>query len=590
MPRSSEAGLSIEQLKRIGSAVEVSDLGIVILVPAAETTGPQITFVNEGFCRMYGTTRDAMEGKTLTDFCIVPRHQSILNAMLDHVFEEEVFDGEATATRGDGSEFDLDIHLVPVSAGGRITHWVAFLRDITAMKGQIAQLRRQATYDPLTDLPNRTLLLERLEKAIESARTRDGFVALLMMDLDRFKEVNDTFGHHLGDVLLKQIADRLRAMLHPNETLSRLGGDEFGLFLTRASDANDAAAVARRILDSLMKPFEIERHLLEVSASIGIAMYPTHGADARTLFRRADAAMYSAKESNVGYAFHNEEHEARTPDQLALTVEMRRAMERDEFELYYQPKLHMSTGLMTRAEVLIRWNHPNRGLLPPGAFIPVAERTGLIKPMTEWIVDRMLRQCAEWHKAGAPVHVAVNISAKSLQDQMLPIKIQSALDKWKIDARFVKVEITESSIMADPAHALAITSMLQSMGVRLSLDDFGTGYSSLSNLRQLPVDELKIDKSFVMGMSASEADASIVRTMVDLAHSLGKQVCAEGVEDEETFRRLGEMGCDLAQGYWISKPKPAKELMQWLVDTFWGLRQVKGSLRTAAGSVRPVAR
>ena len=583
MPPRSDERLSIEQLRLVGSAVEVSDLGIAILATAGEATLPQIAFVNSGFCRMYGTTREAMTGRTLADFRIVERHQSILDAMLGHVFNGEVFDGEATATRTDGSEFDVDLHLVPVEDQSRITHWVAFLRDITAMKGQLAQLRRQATTDPLTDLPNRALLLERLEKAIDSARSRKGMVALLMMDLDRFKEVNDTFGHHLGDVLLKQIADRLREMLYPNETLSRLGGDEFGLFLTRASDANDAASVARKILDAFLHPFEIERHLLEVSASIGIAMYPTHGTDARTLFRRADTAMYAAKASNIGYAFHNEEHEARTPDQLALTVEMRRAMERDEFELYYQPKLHLSTGLMTRAEVLIRWNHPNRGLLPPGAFIPVAERTGLIKPMTEWIIDRMLRQCAEWHKNGAPIHVAVNISAKSLQDQMLPIKLQSALDKWKIDPRFVKVEITESSIMADPAHALAITSMLQSMGVRLSLDDFGTGYSSLSNLRQLPVDELKIDKSFVMGMAASEADASIVRTMVDLAHSLGKQVCAEGVEDEETFKRLGEMGCDLAQGYWISKPKPAAALMQWLVDTFWGLRQVKGSVRTVAG-------
>jgi len=383
-------------------------------------------------------------------------------------------------------------------------------------------------------------------------------------------------------MLLKQIAVRLRAQLHANDTLARLGGDEFGVVLTRASDTGDVAAVARRILDSLQQPFAIDRHLLEVAASIGMAVYPTHGTDARTLLRRADVAMYAAKETNVGYAFHNQEHESRTPDQLALTVEMRRAMERDEFELYYQPKLHLNSGLMTRAEVLIRWNHPNRGLLPPAAFVPIAERTGLIKPMTDWIMDRMLRQCREWHDAGAPVHVAVNVSAKSLQDQTLPIKIQTALDKWGMDPRYVKVEITESSIMADPAHALAITSMLQSMGVRLSLDDFGTGYSSLTNLRQLPVDELKIDKSFVMGMSASEADASIVRTMIDLAHSLGKQVCAEGVEDEKTWRRLGEMGCDLAQGYWISKPKPAGEFLQWLVDTFWGLRHVKDSLKSVA--------
>src|SRR5207245_3262526 len=220
-------------------------------------------------------------------------------------------------------------------------------------------------------------------------------------------------------------------------------------------------------------------------------------------------------EANGAYDFTHPEQQSNTAEQLASIVQMRGAMERDEFELYYQPKLHVNSGLMTRAEVLIRWNHPKRGLLAPGAFIPIAERTGLIKPLTDWIIDRMLKQCREWHDAGAPVHVAVNISAKSLQEQLLPVKFQAALDKWNMDPRFVKVEITESSIMADPAHALAITSMLQSMGVRLSLDDFGTGFSSLTNLRQLPIDELKIDKSFVMGMTASEADTTITRTMRD---------------------------------------------------------------------------
>src|SRR5438128_5009040 len=533
--------LSMDQLRLLGSAVEAAQQGIAILTPAPEPAGARITFVNEGYCKLYGMNRDAAIGQSLVAFGIVERHQAIFNDMLQHVFEQEFFDGEATACRSDGSEFELDVQLVPVENDGKLSHWVAFLRDVTDSKNQLLMLRRQATFDVLTDLPNRTLLFERLEKAIDGARTAKSVTALLLMDLDRFKEINDTFGHHFGDMLLRQIAVRLRAQLHPNDTLARLGGDEFGIVLTHANDAGDAAAVARKILDSLQQPFAIDGHLLEVGASIGIAVYPTHGTDARTLLRRADVAMYAAKEANVGYAFHNQEHESRTPDQLALTVEMRRAMERDEFELYYQPKLHLTSGLMTRAEVLLRWNHPNRGLVSPAGFIPTAERTGLIKSMTDWIIDRMLRQCREWHDAGAPVHVAVNISAKSLQEQLLPVKFQAALDKWNMDPRFVKVEITESSIMADPAHALAITSMLQSMGVRLSLDDFGTGFSSLTNLRQLPVDELKIDKSFVMGMSGSEADTSIVRTMIDLAHSLGKQVCAEGVEDEETYRRLQEM-------------------------------------------------
>ncbi len=568
-----------DQLRLLGSAVQVCSQGIAILTPTVEPTGPRVALVNDGFCNLYGVAREEVIGQTLVAFGIIERHQAIFDDMLQNVFDEQAFDAEATARRKDGTEFELDLQLVPVQDNGQVSHWVAFLRDITDSKNQLLTLRRQATYDALTDLPNRVLLLDRLEKAIDTSRGEKTITGLLLMDLDRFKDVNDTFGHHFGDMLLKQIAMRLRNHLHSNDTLARLGGDEFGIVLTKIGDSNDVAVVARKILDALQQPFEIEKHLLEVGASIGIALYPTHGTDARTLLRRADVAMYAAKDANVGYAFHNQEHESRTPEQLALVVEMRGAMERDEFELYYQPKLHVSSGLMTRAEVLIRWNHPKRGLLAPGAFIPIAERTGLIKSMTDWIMDRMLKQCREWHDAGAPVHVAVNISAKSLQEKDLPVKVQSALDKWHIDPRFVKVEITESSILADPAHALAITSMLQSMGVRLSLDDFGTGYSSLTSLRELPIDEIKIDKSFVMGMSSNEADATIVRTMVDLAHNLGKQVCAEGVEDEETWRRLGEMGCDLAQGYWISKPKPADQFLEWLVDTFWGLRHGKSSPR-----------
>jgi predicted signal transduction protein with EAL and GGDEF domain len=370
----------------------------------------------------------------------------------------------------------------------------------------------------------------------------------------------------------------------PADTVARLGGDEFAVVLAAPSDASSVAAFARRILTVMEQPFMIDGHVLEVGGSIGIALYPTHGTDARTLLRRADAAMASAKETNIGYAFHNQEHESRTPEQLALVVEMRRAMERNEFQLWYQPKVHLGTGLMTRAEVLIRWQHPKRGLLTPVSFIPIAERTGLIKSMTDWILDHTLQQLREWHDAGAPVHVAINVSAKSLHEQTLPAKVQKALDKWQIDPRFLKIEITESSIMADPAHALAITSMLQSMGVRLSLDDFGTGYSSLTNLRELPIDELKIDKSFVSGMTASEADMAIVRTMVDLAHGLGKQVCAEGVEDEETWHKLGAMGCDLAQGYWMCKPLPAPAFLQWLVDTSWGMSIVKGLSKDSSKS------
>jgi diguanylate cyclase (GGDEF)-like protein/PAS domain S-box-containing protein len=563
-----------DQLRVLGSAVRVAGQGIAIMTPAVEALGPRIAFVNDGFCAIYGRPREDIIGETPVAFGIVERHHAIFQSLLQHVFARQPFAAEATAQRKDGQEFELEIQLVPVEDGGQLTHWVAFLRDVTDSRNEIVALRHQAMHDGLTDLPNRMMLFDRLADALEAARSDGRLIALLLMDLDRFKEVNDTFGHHFGDVLLKQVAFRLRNQLHVDDTVARLGGDEFAIVLTSALDPNAVAMTARRILNSLQQPFVVEGQVLEVGASIGIALYPQHGSDARTLMRRADVAMYATKQSNAGFTFHErDEPESRVPDQLSLVVEMRTAIERNEFELYYQPKRHLHSGLVTRVEVLIRWNHPRRGLLMPVSFVPIAERTGLIKPMTDWILDKALQQCREWQDAGAPIHVAVNVSAKSLLEETLPSKVQSLLDKWNIDPRFLKIEITESSIMADPAHALAIMSMLQSMGVRLSVDDFGTGYSSLTHLRELPIDEIKIDKAFVLGMLTSDADAAIVRTVIDLAHNLGKQVCAEGVENAETLRRLEEMGCDLAQGYFISHAIPAAALMTWLTENSWGLKR-----------------
>ena len=559
-----------EQLKLLGTAVHVAGTGIAILTPAVEAIGPRVAFVNDGFCAIYRRTREEVIGQTPVIFGIVESQQSIADALLHHVFERRAFEAEVTARRKDGSEVEIDLQLIPVDDSGEITHWVAFVRDVTSVKSQFSMLRHQANHDALTGLPNRTMLFDRLDRAIDEARRAKGSMALLLMDLDRFKEVNDTFGHHFGDVLLKAVAFRLTNQLTSADMVARLGGDEFAIVLADAVDSRNVAMAARRILNTLQQPFVVDAQVLEVGASIGIALFPTHGTDARTLLRRADVAMYSAKQSQIGYTFHRDDHEPRTADQLSLVVEMRHALERNEFELFYQPKLHLRSGLVTRVEVLLRWNHPARGTLAPSLFIPIAERTGLIRTISDWLLDRALQQCRDWQDAGAPIHLAVNLSAKSLQEQTLPTKIDDVLKKWDIDPRFLKIEITESSIMADPAHALAIMSMLQSMGVRLSVDDFGTGYSSLTHLRELPIDEIKIDKSFVGGMTTSDADAAIVRTVIDLAHNLGKQVCAEGVEDEETWRRLCEMGCDLAQGFWISRPLNGRDLMQWLTDTKWG--------------------
>ncbi|HYK05792.1 MAG TPA: EAL domain-containing protein [Thermoanaerobaculia bacterium] len=562
-----------EQLRLLGSAIRVTAEGIAILTPAVEAVGPRIAFVNDGFCAIYGRRAEDIIGQTPQIFGIVERQQAIVESLLEHVFDHRPFEAEATARRANGSEFELDLQLVPIEDAGQLTHWVAFLRDVTATKHQVSSLRHQAMHDALTGLPNRTLLFDALESAVVNAQAKGTMTALMLMDLDRFKEVNDTFGHQFGDALLKQVAFRLQNQMRTGDVVARLGGDEFAVVLPSTADAHSTAITARRILNTLEQPFVVEAQVLEVGASIGIALYPEHGTDARTLLRRADVAMYDAKQKQSGYSFHREDVDTRTGDQMALVVELRRALEREELELYYQPKLHMRSGLVTRCEVLMRWNHPQRGLLAPSAFIPAAERTGLIRQMTDWLLDRALSQCRKWQDAGAPIHLALNVSAKSLLDQALPGKVQAALDRWEIDPRFLKIEITESSIMADPAHALAILSMLQSMGVRLSIDDFGTGYSSLTHLRELPIDEIKIDKSFVMGMTTSEADAAIVRTMIDLGHNLGKQVCAEGVEDEAMWDMLAGMGCDLAQGYWISRPKPANELLEWLKQTSWGMER-----------------
>jgi diguanylate cyclase (GGDEF)-like protein/PAS domain S-box-containing protein len=569
----SEQRLESEQLRLLGTAVHVSAEGILIMTPAVEEQGPRISFVNDGFLSMTGRTRDEVIGQTPEILGITRAHEPVYISLLQHVFSGRPFEGEASARRKDGTEFELDIQLVPVDDSGELTHWVAFVRDVTERRHQMVQLRHQALHDGLTELPNRTLLFDRLDHAIRAAQRSREMVALLLMDLDRFKEVNDTFGHQFGDALLKDVALRLRGQMRSSDTVARLGGDEFAVVLPGINDASAVASLARKILRTLEQPFIVDGQALEVGASIGIALYPTHGADARTLLRRADIAMYSAKQSNAGFTFHRADQESvGSPDQMSLIVEMRNALDLDQFVLHYQPKLHLRSGLVTRVEVLIRWNHPQRGLIGPEQFVPLAERTGLIKPISDWVLDHALQQASEWHAQGAPVHLAVNLSAKSLQEPSLPSKILALLEKWRVEPRFLKLEITESSILADPEHALAILWLLQGMGVRLSLDDFGTGYSSLTHLRQLPVDEIKIDKSFVLEMMGNNADAAIVRTVIDLAHNLGKQVCAEGVENEATWAKLRELGCDLAQGYWISRPLPAPQLMQWLMDSCWGLK------------------
>ncbi|HEU0167752.1 MAG TPA: EAL domain-containing protein [Chloroflexota bacterium] len=447
------------------------------------------------------------------------------------------------------------------------------------LRSRADALAHQAMHDALTGLPNRTLLHDRLEQAIYAAARTSGSLALLLMDLDHFKEVNDTFGHHYGDQLLRQVGPRLRSALHgplslpqgravlrESDTIARLGGDEFAVLLPTSGDAFSAAEAAERIIRALQEPFVVEGQSLEIGASIGIALYPDHGNDAQTLYRRADIAMYTAKRNHDGFAMFATELDKDTSSRLALTSELRHAIDHNELELHYQPKVYFEPNRRLHVEALVRWNHPRLGFMPPDQFIPLAEQTGLIKPLSNWVLREALRQCTEWRRLGFNVSVAVNLSMRNLQDQTLPDELAAMLDANSLGSEWLKVEITESIIMADPARTLETVTRLADLGVPLSIDDFGTGYSSLAYLKRLPVHEIKIDKSFVINMATDENDATIVRSTIDLAHNLGLKVVAEGVENQEAWDQLRALGCDAAQGYHIGRPMSATAIGVWLRD------------------------
>ncbi|MBI3595553.1 MAG: PAS domain S-box protein [Nitrospirae bacterium] len=449
---------------------------------------------------------------------------------------------------------------------------LAIVRDITERKTQAAALEYQALHDTLTDLPNRTLVLDRLRQAIHAAGREGKPLALLLMDLDRFKDVNDALGHHHGDLLLKQVGPRVLSVLRESDTVARLGGDEFAVLLP-ATDIDGATVTAQKILEALDRPFVVEGFFLEIGASIGIALFPEHGEDVDMLMRRADVAMYTAKQSGSGFAVYISEHDRHSPHRLALMGELRHAVERQEFVLYYQPKVDLKTRRTIGVEALIRWQHPQHGLIPPDQFITLAEHTGFIRPLTLWVLGDALRQWRTWHQAGIDLPVSVNLSARNLQDLQLPDQIAELVRTTEAAPSTLELEITESAIMADPARAMEILMRLRAMKIRFSIDDFGVGYSSLGYLKKLPVDEVKVDKSFVMGMTANADDAVIVRSTIDLAHNLGLKVVAEGVESREIWDRLVAMGCDAAQGHYLSRPIPAEEMTRWLSESPWGLKK-----------------
>ena len=429
---------------------------------------------------------------------------------------------------------------------------------------QAAQNQHQALHDGLTGLPNRTLLRDRTGQAIRQADRELVPAALALLDLDRFKEVNDTLGHHDGDQLLLQVGERLQAALRKVDTVARLGGDEFAVLLPRIETAEGAVAVARKLQAAFEEPFVLEGLSLEVEASIGLALYPEHGNDAEQLLQHADIAMYVAKETHAGFVLFDPSLDQHSPRRLALLGELRRAIDQQQLLLHYQPKIDAHTSQVLGVEALVRWQHPDHGLIPPGEFIPLAERTGLIGPLTHYVLDAALRQCRDWRQDGHELSVAVNISARRLLDLDFPDEVAGLLATWDVPARLLVIEITESTIMADPALAIQILGRLNAMGVQLAIDDFGTGYSSMAYLKELPVHELKVDQSFVAHMTSNSRDAVIVHSTVDLGRNLGLRVVAEGVEDSLTLQHLDLLGCHAVQGYHISRPIPPDDLISWL--------------------------
>jgi diguanylate cyclase (GGDEF)-like protein/PAS domain S-box-containing protein len=429
-----------------------------------------------------------------------------------------------------------------------------------------AALAHQAAHDGLTGLPNRTLLRTRLQQVLPGSDKNDRApVALLLLDLDRFKEVNDTLGHQVGDVLLQQIGCRLQGAVRAADLVARLGGDEFAVLLP-ATDAAGAALVAECLVRVLQAPFVLEGQPIDVDASIGIAVAPEHGQDADTVLRCADVAMYQAKRAGTGVALYSAADDEHRPDRLALLGELRNAIDNDELLLHYQPKLDLRDGKLIGVEALVRWQHPQRGFMPPMEFIPLAEQTGLIHPLSRWVLEAALKQHQAWRRVGIDVPVAVNLSRRTLHDPQLPAMVADALARWDVAAGALVLEITESSLMADPVRAGENLSQLRGLGVRISIDDFGTGYSSLASLKNLSVDELKIDQSFVQAMASDASSRAIVRAIIDLADALKLRVVAEGVEDRATWDVLAGLGCEIAQGYFLSRPLAADTLEAWLVQ------------------------
>ncbi len=520
--------------------------------------GAVMTF-NHVAQKMFGCTEEQALGRNITEFIKLPHAETRARGPADPRSHRALY--ETDGRSADGRRFPIELAVTWIVAEGARRR-VMFLRDITERKAQQEALRYQATHDVLTDLPNRNLLQERIEEALVAARRQSWSVAFLLLDLDRFKEINDTLGHHVGDLLLRKIARRLEGSIRESDTIARLGGDEFAVLLP-ATGLEKARQLARALIQSLEEPFQVEGLSLQVETSVGITMYPEHGNTSAVLVRRADVAMYVAKRERTGMALYDPDQDFTSIRLLALTSDLRRAIQDGELSLHYQPKISARSGRAAGVEALARWRHPAHGDIPPDEFIGLAEHSGLIRPLTRWVMDTALKQCAEWRRQGIELPLSINLSARNLLDEDLPKTLNDLLGATGQPRGTLTLEITESVIMEDPVRAKEVLTELHELGVTISIDDFGTGYSSLGYLRNLPAEELKIDRSFVEEMDRRPEDSKIVRSTIELAHNLGLHVVAEGVQSRQVWEELKRLGCDYGQGYFFSRPMPKERVAEW---------------------------
>lgn len=521
---------------------------------------------NQRFRQLLGISAAEEKQLSLLDLVVAPI-ETVRDNVQRVLNEGHVHIGERHYLRRDGSGIEVDVVASLVHIND-LPYCVVNLRDLSEQRAHEKQVLKMAQQDQLTGLPNRVLLIDRLRQAIAVAKRYDRQVALMSLNLDRFKQINNSLGHNVGDALLQQVAGRLSLGVRSSDTVSRLGGDEFVILLPEINSTRDVAMIADKMISHIAHPYLVDDQELAISPSVGICLFPDDGEEPDMLLRNADAALFNAKESGGRcYKFFTPEMNTRASERLALESRLRRAIEKGEFQLHYQPQIDLQSGLIIGCEALIRWQHPELGMVPPIKFIPVAEESKLILPIGDWVLNEACQQNREWQKQGLlPVVVAVNLSALQFHQKTLQHSITQALEKAGLEPEYLELEVTESAIMSDAEDVLGTMKQLRDKGLELAIDDFGTGYSSLSYLKRFPVGKLKIDRSFIRDIHEDPDDAAISTAIISLARNLNLKTVAEGIETMPQLDFLRSHGCDQGQGYLFGKPVPAEQFAQLLAD------------------------